>query len=170
MKWTEPKTWRNQEAITPEKLNEQISQNLAYLSKRPSVISYGHNDAYSTTTSWAAIDEQLLVASLYTYGGDILLTFQTVGRVTAASGTLRFDVLIDDYYYLSSLTDTPLAYGVWWVWANSAIRKTSVNIMLPIFNISKGLHTYKMMWMCDTSAGHLKSTDYSGVVLTVREF
>lgn len=155
--WTAPRLWVTKDPITKEKLNA-ISDDLNYLFS-PSmglVTVRGTNaDVTTASTTPVEIDDANLALSVETAGRQlrIKLEGQTFNNTLAAFN--RFDVLIDNTTYLSSLTGTQLASGVASTRQYVASNEIHLNmdIVVPVGVLAAGVHTFKPRWWVSGGTG-----------------
>lgn len=148
--WTTPRTWVTNEPITKEKLNA-ISNNLSYLMK-PSVeysTIRGTASDVSVTALIAApgdIDNASYQLSVELSGArDVTCRFRGTGGHATLAATWGFDVFIDNTTYLSSLTTTPLANGLWRTTQYVAAHNINVDwtVRIPYDVLTAGVHTFQ---------------------------
>lgn len=154
--WTTPTEWTTKKPITKEELNK-INDNILYLAA-PSVgrVTVRNGTTVTTTSTTPAVLDAAYDLSVELSGvRDVRMKLQGIAQIGTLAAIMRFDVLIDNTTYWSSLTGTQLTNGVWAATqyvASNAIP-VSVNLTLPAGTLAAGVHTFKLRYW--TSAGTL---------------
>lgn len=139
MNYLKPKTWRAGEALSPAKLNTYIGDQNDFLRYRNVEIKSGLT--WNNATSLAANNDNTLKAHFIVQEDeDILLTYMLRFQHTV-TGVVYADFYIDDTYYLSSGTATPLTNGACVGSANAAAIPTELLYRKLITGLEAGAHT-----------------------------
>lgn len=149
--WTTPRTWAMNELVTESLLNQQLRDNLEYLSSRP-FAEYQWTSSYTTTsTSFIAVDSTNLRLSLTTNGGDVLVLL----AASASNNTSGADNFLDVAVNGVRKGGVNGIYGF-----DTASTNNPFNVSVPIIidGLAAGSHTFELQWR--TSAGTLTLNSY----------
>lgn len=121
MAWTPLQFWRDGEQLTTEKFNNRIEGNIQWLYSKniqSVIIRNGVSDpSAGTGLNWVAISQSVLYVDITTLGNDLLINFLAGISNTGVQGKTLLDIYVlpknRDPFFLSSLTATPLATGLW---------------------------------------------------------
>ena len=145
MAWTAPKTWSS-EPLTSLDLNRNVRDNLNHLKNRldSSAGKFVSGEALLQTTAneFVDVDAVNLSLELTTHGGDVLLGFTGTVQSTAGSGSVYFNVAVDDVDYVA---DDGIIKN-----QNSGSaddnRHKPLSFVMLIAGLSAGSHTFKLRW------------------------
>ena len=145
MAWTAPKTWSS-EPLTSLDLNSNVRDNLNHLKDRldssaGNFIS-GQSRLETTATEFVDVDAVNLSLSLTTHGGDVLLGFTGTVQCSKASGTVAFNVAVDDVDYVAD--DGIIRHTLGASFDTNRHKPLSFVMLIP--GLSVGSHTFKLRW------------------------
>jgi len=153
--WNNPRNWRGGETLTSTQLNKQVKTNLLRLYQRNYAVFTERYPAASyttTSTSFVALGTEKWRLSLISIGNNIDINLMNVAFNTVSANYVYFDIRVDDDYYISSLTSTPLSDGLW---RFRSIANTPVNHVWShlLTGIPTGLHSYEVFWKVNAGTG-----------------
>ena len=156
MAWTAPKTWSS-EPLTSLDLNTNVRDNLNHLKDRldnsaGSVIS-GATALQTTETEFVDVDATKLTLTLTTHGGDVLLGFTGTVQCSQNSGSVYFNVAVDDVNYV--VDDGIIRYQISHTHDNNRRKPLSFVMLIP--GLNAGSHTFKLRWK--VNSGNTASID-----------
>lgn len=149
MAYTEPKIWVAGEQASATELNK-VMENIRALKSPPlaagTIRSAGAN-VTSTSTTLTQVDPTFNL-TLTTTGGNLHFRFDGMLTHSVAATLVALDVLIDNTTYLSSMTTTPSANGLWTAKAPAAavLYPFGGGHVLPAGVLSAGEHTFQLLW------------------------
>lgn len=153
--WGVKKDWRAGENVTKGKLDTALVNKMRRLKNRNYVYRKEVLAANLTTASTsfvilnAAHDWKI---SILTEGNDVRLTLCVALFTTVTNGTVTYmDVLVDDDYYVSSLTNTPLSDGIINVTTNANAPRCFCFDLL-VRNLDAGWHTFELYFKTGVGA------------------
>lgn len=136
--------WTGGSIVTTERLNKQIRDNMNYLFERNYV--YKNSSTLYQTTSVSFIPVGIEKIALKTQGRDIQVSLLApLVTVNENARDVFVDVLVDDSFYISSLTDTPLSDG-WLKLRSIAGRVNSFYLEHIITDMDEGWHTFELYY------------------------
>ncbi len=153
--WNNPRNWRGGETLTSTQLNEQVKTNLLRLYQRNYATfteRYPAASHITTSTSFVALGTKDWRLSLISIGNNIDINLMNVGHNSVTANYVYFDIRVDDDYYISSLTDTPLSDGLW---RFRSISNSPLNHVWShlLTDIPTGLHSYEVFWKVSAGTG-----------------
>lgn len=151
MAWQTNDSWQLGDGVSATRLNK-ISGNLDYLLKPDMFIATIRNasdisKALTTYTAPVAIDDAQFTLSFTAKANTRLLIGGYLPYVSSATAAriVRFDWLMDDTYYMSSNTTTPLAGGLSNTgYIDTAAAGAPVSFSYVYENPTVGAHTWKL--------------------------
>lgn len=156
--WTLPKDWSAKDPITKEELNK-ISDDLRYLynpSRGIVTVRGTGTNATVTSTSFVDLDAATYSLSVELSGGrDAYVEMQGQLHNATVGAFVYLDVFIDNSIYLSTLTGTPGAWGVWLQsqFVASSHMAVAFKHVIPAGTLSAGVHTFKPRWRVSAGTG-----------------
>lgn len=145
MAWTAPKTWSS-EPLTSLDLNQNVRDNLNHLKDRldSSAGKFVSGDALLQTTAnqFVDVDAVNLSLALTTHGGDVLLGFIGTVQSARASGSVYFNVAVDEVDYVAD--DGIIRSQVSGSVDDNRHKPLSFVMLIP--GLSAGSHTFKLRW------------------------
>ncbi len=170
--WTKPRVWETRDPITADKLNE-ISNQLTYLFAPSRAIktvnNTGSNKTISSTTA-VVLDTAVYLLNLELTGlRDVRIVLTGVLNNTTLAAANRLDVLIDGSMYLSSLTNTPLANGIWIQnqYVANLNMTVAIDLIIPAGVLAAGIHTFEpLAWVSAGAMVWIEATAYSQFMVT----
>lgn len=155
--WTAPREWITSEPITEDKLND-ISNDLLFLLNPPFgqvTVRGTRSNVTTTSTSFVAIDSIYSVTIELSAVRDLTVDLNGVASHSANSGVINLDVLVDGTTYLSSLTSTPLARGLFTMqWGvGTYVLPIKAEITVPAGTFTAGVHTFQPVWCVGSGTG-----------------
>lgn len=155
--WTAPREWEAGEGITATKMNA-ISNDLLYLFDRPSAMvnirANGAANVTTTSTTWTAVDDNQFTLTLeISSQAQLETSIAAMVSHSVLGGYVNMDVIVDDTTYLSSLTGTPAAGGLWTTRGLVAGAPIAMGcpIRIPAGSFAAGVHTFKLRWKIVTA-------------------
>ncbi len=145
MAWTSPKTWSS-EPLTSIDLNTYLRDNQTHLKDRldSSVnrIVSGAVALSTTATEFVDVEADKLALRLTTHGGDVLLGFTGTVECGSHSGSVYFNVAVDDvdFFADSGMTGLRIAH------TTATNRQKPLSFVLLIPGLNAGEHTFKLRW------------------------
>lgn len=169
--WAGSKTWRAGENITEGALNLHIENKMKWLYGKNVNFVRKSGTSYSTTsTTFVPVGAEDIKTYLVTEGNDIMVRLcLTPFPNGLASRLCYFDILVDDSYYISSLTATPLTDGLANYQSNVGFPHT-ISIEALLTEMDAGLHTFVLYYKtsaADTPASVAANTP---TLLMVEEY
>lgn len=160
--WTDPKTWIEGEKVSANELTQQVSDNITWLFERNIDVAQvsGISD-YTTgsSTTWETLGALRCTLNKATDASLIKATFSASAYNTVNGGYTYFDILIDNSYYASSLTSTPLTEGLRGFRQNGSSYVNSVAFEFYIRDVLKGVHEFRMVWYSSNTGGNVNVTN-----------
>jgi len=143
--WTAPKTWSS-EPLTSLDLNSNVRDNLNHLKDRldssASNIVSGKSRLETTATEFVDVDAVNFSLTLTTHGGDVLLGFTGTVQSSHNSGSVFFNVAVDDVDYVAD--DGIIRHTVGATYDTNRHKLLSFVMLIP--GLSAGSHTFKLRW------------------------
>jgi len=159
--------WKDGEALTADLMNTAVRDEVRTLFRRPRVTKVIPGQTTLTNTTFKPVDDSKYKFELTTFGGDILILLTGSWRAVYPNAG-RMDLFVDDTYYLSSLTSTPLSWG----WGLMVAPAGTIYLPLPgiglLENMSAGKHTLSIHALADAGTVYIGRTTGS-VVFTAME-
>lgn len=141
------KSWKAGEALSPLKLNRYISGNYEFLRYRNRSNGSSASDYVLGATIAAVDDSKFNLTYSVRESEDVLLTIRWAALATSIASYMRWDILIDDSYYLSSGTPTPSTQHL----GRLSVPVINVPFMQSyrrkISDLSTGSHTFSLRAM-----------------------
>lgn len=145
MAWTAPKTWSS-EPLTSLDLNSNVRDNLNHLKDRldssAGKILSGESRLETTATEFVDVDALNLSLALTTHGGDVLLGFTGTVQCSQSTGSVFFNVAVDDVDYVAD--DGIIAHTIGTSYDFNRAKSMSFVMLIP--GLSAGSHTFKLRW------------------------
>lgn len=143
--WNKTKDWVSGENITEGKLQQHVKDKVEWLHDKNYDVMIDRDGVSHNTTSvtFVPVDEKY-VLNLKTNGGDVMLRFSCSQYTNSVASRINYlDVKIDDDYFLSSLTSTPLSDGIWNYGSNPIFPQgIAFEILIP--NLEAGWHKFEL--------------------------
>lgn len=150
--WTTPNTFVAGKTLTAAQLNA-MNTNINFLYTRPQRLSTIRGTGTNLTTlatAFADVDALgTLSLTLETSGG--ALEFNLLGTVsnTVLNALTCFDIYMDGTTYMSSVTATPIANGIWQQRTTVAASIDSIKATpyrVEVGAVAAGIHTFVLRW------------------------
>lgn len=160
--WTDPKTWVEGERVSANELSQQLSDNITWLYERNIDVSQvsGVSDYLSPNVNqWSTIG--VLRCTLNKERDETLIRTCFSGGIAHSQygGIVWLDVLIDNSYYASSLTPTPLTDGISSLRGLGSLYTMNTKFDFYIPNILSGVHEFRMQWKTNLTQASLNVTN-----------
>lgn len=164
--WTDPKDWLNVTKVTADNFNEQIADNFRWLFEKNIAVALRAGIAdltnVNTTAPTVSVHDTVFELQLEKEADtSILMTFSGNVSNSLNLGKTRFDILVDNSYFVSSGTATPLSEGLWFQQFPTAARVVSMQAQRFIANVPDGLHNFKLVWWVSSGTGSINLTNGS---------
>lgn len=134
--------------LPTSKLNDIIN-NQKYF-RTPPQLTYTRALAagnYTVTTTFSDIDGTNLAGTLTTTGNPVLAILQAGKIGNSAAGTISLDLLVD------GVSQSNLGLGI--IVVSGATEFKPVNLVIPIFGLAAGAHTFRWQWKTSTGTATL---------------
>jgi hypothetical protein len=143
--WLNPKNWKAGEALLPAKLNVYIGAQNDFLRYRNRVTATDATGFAPASTTLTALAENVFrILFEVKQGEDLLVTLDLFATINAITNSVWVDIFIDDTYYLSSGTATPLTRGIAQLLPNEAAMKQNFKIRKLITGLTAGAHSFSL--------------------------
>ncbi len=143
--WFQPKTWKAGEALTPALLNRFIGDQNDFLRYRNRVSALNTTAYAPAVATLAALDDTVFRLSFYVNQGEDVRLILGIDYTLSLVTTYMFaDVWVDDSYYLSSGTATPLTRGIVVATPYVASAQDYIRYSFPITGLETGTHTFSL--------------------------
>ncbi len=165
VEYTLPKDWVNTERVTAENLNEQLRDNITWLFEKNLVVAQRSGVTNETTTVTTAPTTSVFVEifdlSIDKSLEDSALRIELSASIaiSSAGARLRFDVIIDNSYFLSSGTSTPNSDGVAYHEFPAANRDFPMAFGRFLDNVAAGSHRVQLVWWVSAGTGTVNITN-----------
>lgn len=143
--WLEPKTWKAGEGLTPSKLNTYLRNQLNYLRYRNRAEASDTTDVSISGATVSAVDDnKFKISHSVAKNADVLLRFVGQFQGSSVNNDLRFDIFVDNSYYVSSLAASPLTRGLWVVGCYTINTDQALDFKWSLQGLSEGAHTFSL--------------------------
>lgn len=152
--WNNPRQWASGEALTATKFNQQIKENMTHLREKNYGVATlrGNTDLLYNGASLALITNALNV-SIVTTGNDIKLTFMgTLYNNSGVTHLERLDVKVNNNWFISSLTSTPLS-DAWLTLRSTNTIYTPIYAEFLLTDMPAGSYLFQPYW--SSSSGNM---------------
>lgn len=175
--WFTPNDWLTREKVTADDFNEQIKSNIQWLFEKNILVIQRAGITDLTTTNTVAPSTTPVASYIINTiffdkdDQDSSIRFHFDGNVfnTSAANETYFDIIVDQTYFLSTGTATPLTKGMAYVTTQLPSRPLLASFARYLEGVTAGTRRFDLVWWCSGGTSTLNYTN-TMVQFSVEEY